>query len=127
MDDSNVGGYVESYDDNRRRPIEFNIEDFVIMKVLPWKGVFWFKNKGKLSPRKCSADKSSVITLDDIEIDPELTFREEPVTILGQKSRQLRNKVIPLVKEQWKYRKGTSIRWELEEKMRIRYPHLFQE
>ncbi|GJV93786.1 hypothetical protein Tco_1541599 [Tanacetum coccineum] len=77
--------------------------------------------------RKCSADKSSVITLDDIEIDPELTFREEQVTILGQKSRQLRNKVIPLVKEQWKYRKGTSIRWELEEKMRIRYPHLFQE
>ncbi|GKE77157.1 hypothetical protein Tco_1543277, partial [Tanacetum coccineum] len=42
------------------------------------------------------------------------------MTILGRKSRQLRNKVIMLVKVQWKYRKGTSIRWEPEEKMRSR-------
>ncbi|GJV61659.1 retrovirus-related pol polyprotein from transposon TNT 1-94 [Tanacetum coccineum] len=66
----------------------------------------------------CLVDESSVITLDDIKIDPELTSREEPETILGRKSRQLRNKVIPLVKVQWKHRKGTSIRWEPEEKMR---------
>ncbi|GKD81552.1 putative reverse transcriptase domain-containing protein [Tanacetum coccineum] len=77
--------------------------------------------------RKCLAEESSVITLDDVEIDPELTSREEPITILGRKSRQLRNKIIPLVKVEWKHRKGTSIRWEYEEKMRIRYPHLFQE
>nr|GEY70274.1 putative reverse transcriptase domain-containing protein [Tanacetum cinerariifolium] len=76
---------------------------------------------------KCLVNESSVITLDDIEIDPELTSQEEPVTILGRKLRQLRNKVIPLVKVQWKHRKGTSIRWETEEKTRIRYPHLFQE
>ncbi|GJY53511.1 putative reverse transcriptase domain-containing protein [Tanacetum coccineum] len=77
--------------------------------------------------RKCLADESSVITLDDVEIDPELISQEEPIAILGRKSRQLRNKMIPLVKVQWKHRKGTSIRWEPEEKMRIRYPHLFQE
>ncbi|GKB44109.1 putative reverse transcriptase domain-containing protein [Tanacetum coccineum] len=76
--------------------------------------------------RKCLADESSVITLDDVEIDPELTSQEEPMTILGRKSRQLRNKVITLVKVEWKHRKGTSIRWEPEEKMRIRYPRLFQ-
>ncbi|GJW49465.1 hypothetical protein Tco_0090816 [Tanacetum coccineum] len=62
-----------------------------------------------------------------VEIDPELTSREELITILGRKSRQLRNKIIPLVKVEWKHQKGTSIRWEPEEKMRIRYPHLFQE
>ncbi|GKE09763.1 hypothetical protein Tco_1413314, partial [Tanacetum coccineum] len=73
----------------------------------------------------CLADESSVITLDDIEIDPELTSREEPKTTLGRKLRQLRNKVISLVKVQWKHRKGTSIRWEPEEKMRIKYLHLF--
>ncbi|GKD92357.1 hypothetical protein Tco_1372194 [Tanacetum coccineum] len=154
----------KSYADNRRKPIEFNVGDFVMLKVSPWKGVFWFKNKGKLSLRfigpfkilkrvgevayvlelleemkgihntfyvsylkKCLADESSVITLDDIEIDPELTSREEPVTILGRKSRQLRNKVIPLVKVQWKHRKDTSFIWEQEEKMRTKYPYLFQE
>nr|GEZ32580.1 hypothetical protein [Tanacetum cinerariifolium] len=77
--------------------------------------------------RKCLADESSVITLDDEEVDPELTSQEEPMTILGRKSRQLRNKVIQLVKVEWKHQKGTSIRWKPEEKMRVRYPHLFQE
>ena len=41
----------KSYADNRRRPIEFEVGDFVMLKVSPWKGVFRFKNKGKLSPR----------------------------------------------------------------------------
>ncbi|GKA39743.1 putative reverse transcriptase domain-containing protein [Tanacetum coccineum] len=100
----------KSYADIRRRPIEFNVKDFVMLKVSPWKGVLWFKNKGKLSPRfiepfkilkrvgevayvlelpkemrcihstfhvsylkKCLADESSVITLDNVEIDLEIT------------------------------------------------------
>ncbi|GJS04398.1 putative reverse transcriptase domain-containing protein [Tanacetum coccineum] len=41
----------KSYANNRRRPIEFNVGDFVMLKVSPWKGVLRFKNKGKLSPR----------------------------------------------------------------------------
>nr|GEW60757.1 hypothetical protein [Tanacetum cinerariifolium] len=77
--------------------------------------------------KKCLTDESSVISLDDVKIDPKITTREESVAKLGRKSRQLRNKGIPLVEVQWKHRKGTSIRWEAEEKMRIIYPHLFQE
>ncbi|GJY00216.1 putative reverse transcriptase domain-containing protein [Tanacetum coccineum] len=38
-------------DSRRRRPIEFNVGDFVMLKVSPWKGVLRFKDKGKLSPR----------------------------------------------------------------------------
>nr|GEU93831.1 hypothetical protein [Tanacetum cinerariifolium] len=76
---------------------------------------------------KCLAEELSVITVDDVEIDPELTSREEPTTSLRRKSRQLRNMIISFVKVEWKHRKGTSIRWEPEEKMRIRYPYLFQE
>ncbi|GJS13279.1 hypothetical protein Tco_0407751 [Tanacetum coccineum] len=41
----------KSYADNRRRPIEFNVRDFVMLKVSPWKGVLRFKNKIKLSLR----------------------------------------------------------------------------
>ncbi|GJY63181.1 putative reverse transcriptase domain-containing protein, partial [Tanacetum coccineum] len=78
----------KSYANKRRRPIEFNVGDFVMLKVSP-----------------------CVITLDEVEVRPELTFQEEPVAILGRKSRQLRNKEIPLVKVEWKQRKGTSIRW----------------
>lgn len=78
--------------------------------------------------RKCLANETSVVTLNDIEIDPELlSQKDEPKAILGRKVRQLRNKEVPLVKVQWKHRKGTSIRWEPEEKMRKEQPHLFQE
>nr|GEZ84329.1 hypothetical protein [Tanacetum cinerariifolium]GFA53327.1 hypothetical protein [Tanacetum cinerariifolium] len=41
----------KTYADNRRRPIEFNVGNFVMLKVSPWKGVLRFKIKGKLSPR----------------------------------------------------------------------------
>ncbi|GJR82565.1 hypothetical protein Tco_0153350 [Tanacetum coccineum] len=92
------------------RPIEFNVGDLVMLKVSPWKGVLRFKNKGK----KCLSDELRLITLDDVEIDLEITTREKPVAILGRKSRQLHNKEMPLVKVQWKHRKGTSIRHFLE-------------
>nr|GEX27961.1 hypothetical protein [Tanacetum cinerariifolium] len=149
----------KSYVHKRRRGIEFNVGDFVMLKFSPWKGVMRFKNKGKLSPRflgpfkilkrigevayvlelpkemkgvhntfyvsylrKCLADESSMIALDELEISPELTFQEEPIAVLKRKSRQLQNKEIPLVKVECKHQKGTSIRWEPEEKMRIMYP-----
>nr|GEY00033.1 putative reverse transcriptase domain-containing protein [Tanacetum cinerariifolium] len=41
----------KSYADVRRRPLEFNIGDMVMVKVLPWKGVIRFGKHGKLSPR----------------------------------------------------------------------------
>nr|GEZ49997.1 zinc finger, CCHC-type, retrotransposon Gag domain protein [Tanacetum cinerariifolium] len=108
----------KSYANNRRRPIKFNEEDFVMLKrvgevayvlELPeeMRGIHNTLHVSYL--RKCVAEESSVITLDDVEIDPELTSREEPITILGRKSRQLRNKIIPLVKVKWKHRKRTSI------------------
>ncbi|KAK0587727.1 hypothetical protein LWI29_027749 [Acer saccharum] len=41
----------KSYADHRRRDLEFEAGDFVFLKVSPWKGVFRFGKKGKLSPR----------------------------------------------------------------------------
>ncbi|GJV13645.1 putative reverse transcriptase domain-containing protein [Tanacetum coccineum] len=35
----------------RRKPLEFSIGDYVLLKVLPWKGVVRFRKKGKLAPR----------------------------------------------------------------------------
>nr|GEY82307.1 putative reverse transcriptase domain-containing protein [Tanacetum cinerariifolium] len=43
--------HQKSYVDLRRRPLEFNIWDKVMLKVLPWKGVIRFGKRGKLSPR----------------------------------------------------------------------------
>ena len=35
----------------RRRPLEFEIEDHVFLKVMPKRGVVRFDKRGKLSPR----------------------------------------------------------------------------
>ncbi|GKD99011.1 putative reverse transcriptase domain-containing protein [Tanacetum coccineum] len=41
----------KSYADNRRKPLEFEVRDKVLLKVSPWKGVMRFGKKGKLAPR----------------------------------------------------------------------------
>ncbi|GJX53449.1 putative reverse transcriptase domain-containing protein [Tanacetum coccineum] len=44
-------GRQKSYADVRRRPLEFNVGDKVMLKVSPWKGVIRFGKRGKLSPQ----------------------------------------------------------------------------
>ncbi|GJS14335.1 reverse transcriptase domain-containing protein [Tanacetum coccineum] len=41
----------KSYADNRRKPLEFEVGDRVMLKVSPWKCVILFGKKGKLTPR----------------------------------------------------------------------------
>ena len=41
----------KSYADVRRRELEFQVDDWVFLKVSPMKGVMRFGKKGKLSPR----------------------------------------------------------------------------
>nr|GEW73322.1 putative reverse transcriptase domain-containing protein [Tanacetum cinerariifolium] len=41
----------KSYADVRRKPIEFQVGDRVMLKVSPWKGVLRFGKRGKLNPR----------------------------------------------------------------------------
>ena len=41
----------KSYSDMRRRDLEFQVDDWVFLKVSPMKGVMRFGKKGKLSPR----------------------------------------------------------------------------
>ncbi|GJU89113.1 putative reverse transcriptase domain-containing protein [Tanacetum coccineum] len=41
----------KSYADKRRKPVEFSVGDYVLLKVSPWKGVVRFGKKWKLAPR----------------------------------------------------------------------------
>ncbi|GJT12976.1 putative reverse transcriptase domain-containing protein [Tanacetum coccineum] len=43
--------WAESYADVRRKPLEFQVGDRVMLKVSPWKGVVRFGKRGKLNPR----------------------------------------------------------------------------
>ncbi|GKF50882.1 hypothetical protein Tco_0147349 [Tanacetum coccineum] len=40
----------KSYADLKRKPMEFQVKDKVMLKVSPWKGVICFGKQGKLNP-----------------------------------------------------------------------------
>ena len=67
-----------------------------------------------------------VIQWDSVLLDQNLTFEEEPITILDRQIRKLRSKEIASVKVQWKHRPVEEATWETEADMRSKYPHLFE-
>ncbi|GJW20471.1 putative reverse transcriptase domain-containing protein [Tanacetum coccineum] len=108
--------HQKSYVDKRIKPLEFSVGDHVLLKVSPWKGVVHFKRKGKLAPRlpqelnnvhdtfhvsnlkKCLADPTLHVPLEEIQVDAKLNFVEEPVEILERKIKKLKRSRIPIVK-----------------------------
>ncbi|XP_022024032.1 uncharacterized protein LOC110924317 [Helianthus annuus] len=152
----------KAYADRRRRPIEFQIGDHVLLKVSPWKGIIRFHKRGKLGPRyigpfkilarvgkvaywlellrtldgihdtfhvsqlrKCLADETAYVPLDDIELDEKLNYVERPIAIKDSKVTHLRKKTIKQVLVQWQHWKGSDLTWELEDEMREHYSTLF--
>ncbi|KAM1325780.1 hypothetical protein ACFX2H_046445 [Malus domestica] len=71
------------------------------------------------------ADHSNVIPPQPLEINPDLTYDKEPVTILDWKDKELRNKTVYLVKVLWRNHSVEEATWETEDQMREMYPHLF--
>ncbi|GJR94375.1 putative reverse transcriptase domain-containing protein [Tanacetum coccineum] len=97
----------KSYADKRRKPLEFSVGDYVLLKVSPWKGVVHFRKKGKLAPRfvgpfeiieRCLADPTLQVPLDEIRVDDKLNFIEEHVKILEQEVKKLKRSRISIVK-----------------------------
>ncbi|GJT16644.1 reverse transcriptase domain-containing protein [Tanacetum coccineum] len=152
----------KSYADNRRKPLEFEVGDRVMLKVSPWKGVVRFGKKGKLAPRyvgpfeilerigpvayrlrlpeelsgvhdtfhvstlkKCLADASLHVPLNEIKVDKTLRFIEEPVEILDREIKSLKRSKISLVKVRWDSKRGPEFTWEREDFMKSKYPQLF--
>ena len=77
--------------------------------------------------RRYRSDPSHVVSSETIELRPDLTYEEEPVEILAQEVKELRNKRIPLVKVLWRNHKTEEATWEGEEVMQHQYPQLFNE
>ncbi|XP_069152051.1 uncharacterized protein [Solanum lycopersicum] len=76
--------------------------------------------------RKYVPDEYHVLSLDSVELGPDLTFEEEPVAILDKQVRKLSTKDIASVKVQWKHQSAGEPTWETESDMRARYPQLFE-
>ncbi|GKA59416.1 putative reverse transcriptase domain-containing protein [Tanacetum coccineum] len=148
----------------RRKPLEFSVSDYVLLKVSPWKGVVHFGKKEKLAPRfvgpfeiiekvghvayrldfpeelngvhdtfhvsnlkKCLADPTLQVPLDEIRVDAKLNFVEEPVEILEREFKKLKRSRIAIVKVRWNSKRGPEFTWEREDQMKLKYPHLFSD
>lgn len=75
--------------------------------------------------RRYRSNPAHVLKVDEVAIEPDLTYEEEPVQILAREVKQLRNKTVPLVKVLWRNHKVEEATWEPEESIRAQYPHLF--
>ncbi|GJR25552.1 putative reverse transcriptase domain-containing protein [Tanacetum coccineum] len=126
----------KSYADKRRRPLEFEVGDKVMLKVAPWKGVIRFGKRGKLNHvvhnvfhvcnlKKCLSDEALIIPLEEIQLNDKLNFVEEPVEIMDREVKKLKQSRIPIVKVCWNARRGPEFTWEREDQFKNKYPHLF--
>ncbi|GKF05097.1 hypothetical protein Tco_0035765 [Tanacetum coccineum] len=100
----------KSYADRRRKPLEFEVGDKVMLKVSSWKGVI---------------HEPLAIPLDEIQIDDKLHFIEEPVKIIDREVKRLKQIRIPIVKVRWNSRRGLEFTWERKDQIKKKYPHLF--
>jgi hypothetical protein len=75
--------------------------------------------------RKYEPDPSHVLQPEQIQLKEGLQYEERPIRILDTKEKQLRNKVIKLVKLQWSNHTEGEATWELEDVIRQRYPYLY--
>ncbi|KAD7477753.1 hypothetical protein E3N88_00889 [Mikania micrantha] len=76
--------------------------------------------------KRCLVDKTLIIPLEEIQIDEQLHFIEEPVEIMEREVKRLKRSRIPIVKVRWNSKRGPEFTWEREDNMKAKYPHLFE-
>ncbi|GKE11216.1 putative reverse transcriptase domain-containing protein, partial [Tanacetum coccineum] len=77
--------------------------------------------------KKCLADPTLQVPLDDIRVNAKLNFVEELVEILEREFKKLKRSRIAIVKVRWNSKHGLEFAWEREEQMKLKYPHLFSD
>ncbi|GJS52728.1 hypothetical protein Tco_0626090 [Tanacetum coccineum] len=88
----------KSYADKRRKSLEFNVGDRVLLKVSLWKGVVRFELRcvhdtfHVSNLKKCLADSELQVPLEEIKIDDKLYFVEEPVEIMDRDVKKLKRR-----------------------------------
>nr|GFD43633.1 putative reverse transcriptase domain-containing protein [Tanacetum cinerariifolium] len=82
------------YADKKRKPMDFQVGDKVMLKVSPWNGVVHFGKWGKLNPRY------------------------EPVEIMDREVKRLKQSRIPIIKVRWNSKRGPEFTWERKDQFK---------
>ncbi|XP_070036964.1 uncharacterized protein [Nicotiana tomentosiformis] len=75
--------------------------------------------------QKYHVDSSHVLDFSSVQLDKDLSYVEESVTILDTQVRKLRSKSIASVKVQWRGQPIEEATWETKHVMRSHYPQIF--
>ncbi|KAA3462873.1 DNA/RNA polymerases superfamily protein [Gossypium australe] len=105
-------GRQKSYADLKCRDIKFQVSSKVFLKVSPWN-------------KKHRLDPLHIVPIEEIGVQPNLTYEEESIEILAREEKALRNKSVLLVKVLWRNHKRDEAIWEVEDAMEQKYPYLF--
>ncbi|GJT08255.1 putative reverse transcriptase domain-containing protein [Tanacetum coccineum] len=124
-----------SYANVRRKPLEFQVGDHVMLKVSPRKVAYKLELPEELrnvyntfhvsNLKKCLSDESLVIPMKELRLDEKLNFVEEQVEIMDREIKKLKQSRIPIVKVRWNSKRGPIFTWEHEDQIRAKYQHLF--
>ncbi|GJU65552.1 putative reverse transcriptase domain-containing protein [Tanacetum coccineum] len=95
-----------SYANVRRKPLEFQVSDRVMLKVSPL--AYKLELPEELSSihntfhisnlKKCLSDESLIIPIKELQLDDKLNFVEEPVEVMDREIKQLKRSRIPIIK-----------------------------
>ncbi|GKA40744.1 putative reverse transcriptase domain-containing protein, partial [Tanacetum coccineum] len=127
----------KSYADRRAKPLEFEVGDMVLLKILSRVGPVAYtlelpkELKGIHSTfhvsnlKKCLAEGDIVVPMDEIQLDDKLHMIEKPVEVIDKEVKRLKQSRIPIVKVRWNLQRGPEFTWEREDQIKNKYPHLF--
>ncbi|XP_076954890.1 uncharacterized protein LOC143629531 [Bidens hawaiensis] len=122
----------KSYADRRRKPLEFEIGDQVLLKIIDRVGKVANKldlpvELSNVHPtfhvsnlKKCHAEGDLHIPLDEVHIDETMHIVENLVEIVDRMDKKTKRSQIPLVKIRWESKRGAAVTWEREDQMKTK-------
>ncbi|GKF39272.1 hypothetical protein Tco_0119333, partial [Tanacetum coccineum] len=115
----------KSYADNKRKPLEFEVRDQVLLKVSPWKSMMHFGKKGKLAPMYVGPfeilRRIGPVAY-RLRLPKELSEVHDTFYVSNLKKCLADANLHVLLDE---IERGLEFTWEREDHMKARYPHLF--
>nr|GEU63140.1 putative reverse transcriptase domain-containing protein [Tanacetum cinerariifolium] len=103
----------KSYADVRRKPLEFQVGDQVMLRYHLGKELCVLLSQvhsmfHASNLKKCFSDEPLEISLDEVHIDDKLRFVEEPVEVIDREVKRLKQSRIPIIKVRWNSREVLS-------------------
>ncbi|GJT09892.1 putative reverse transcriptase domain-containing protein [Tanacetum coccineum] len=105
----------KSYANIRQKPLEFQVKDRVMLKVVG-PVAYTLELPEELSSvhntfhvsnlKKSLSNKSLVISMKELQLDDKLNFVEETIEIMNREVKQLKESHIPIVKVRWNSKRG---------------------